>query len=157
MQGFEPFGSFGTFGEDLGQRGEMMFQPAFDLKESADGYHLRADLPGVKASDIDVSVVGNRLTISGKREVEERREGETWHAIERNYGSFLRTVTLPEGASVDDVKASMVDGVLELTIPKSPDVQPRRVQISTTQKQPDQISPSMAKDQKKGNGGEARR
>ncbi|MDP2343629.1 MAG: Hsp20/alpha crystallin family protein [Deltaproteobacteria bacterium] len=153
MQGFEPFGDVDMPGI---RGGEMMFQPAFDLKETIDGYHLRADLPGVKASDIDVSVVGNRLTISGKRETEERREGETWHAIERNYGTFMRTVTLPEGANVDDVKASMVDGVLELTIPKSPDVQPRKVQITTTQKQPDQISAS--KDVKKGNGGgEARR
>ena len=152
MQGLDPLGDV-----DIGPiRGEMMFQPAFDLKETAEGYHLRADLPGVKASDVDVSVTGNRLTISGKRETEERREGETWHAIERNYGSFMRTVTLPEGANVEDVKASMNDGVLELTIPKRADVQPRKVQIGTTQKQPDQISASKP-EQKKGNGGEVRR
>lgn len=154
MQAFDPLGDV-----DVGpiRGGDVMFQPAFDLKETSEGYLLRADLPGVKASDIDVSVTGNRLTISGKRESEERREGETWHAIERNYGSFLRTVTLPEGASVDEVKASMVDGVLELTIPKHPDVQPRKVQISTTQKQPDQIPASKGDKNKGGNGGEVRR
>ncbi len=153
MQSFDPLGEIEVGGM---RGGELMFQPAFDLKETAEGYHLRADLPGVKASDIDVSVTGNRLTISGRRESEERREGETWHALERNYGTFMRTVTLPEGANVDDVKASMLDGVLELTIPKRPDVQPRKVQISTTQKQPDQIGTNKDKE-KRGNGGEQRR
>ncbi|MDP2344376.1 MAG: Hsp20/alpha crystallin family protein [Deltaproteobacteria bacterium] len=135
-------------------RGEMMFQPAFDLKETSDAYVLRADLPGVQIGDVDVSVTANRLSISGTRPTSDQQAGEVFHACELNYGNFLRTVTLPEGADVDHIKASMNNGVLELTIPKHPDVQPKRVKIDSMQKQPEPIG---AKTEKRGNGGEPRR
>jgi HSP20 family protein len=119
---WEPFRS------GLGDAGSA-FSPAFDVKETKDAYVVRADLPGVREADIDVSVTGNVVTISGRRELENREEGEQFFALERNYGTFMRTLTLPEGANLDDIKADLKDGVLALTIPKRPEVQPRRISI----------------------------
>jgi HSP20 family protein len=109
---------------------QASFVPAFDVKETKDAYTVRADLPGVRDSDIDLSVTGNVVTISGRREQEQREEGDQFFAVERSYGTFMRTLTLPEGANLDDVKAELKDGVLTLVIPKRPEVQPRRINIS---------------------------
>jgi HSP20 family protein len=117
------------FRSSLGDGGGVSFQPAFDVKETKDAYVVRADLPGVREGDIDVSVTGNTLTLSGKREQENREENEQYFALERSYGTFMRTLTLPEGANLDDVRAELKDGVLALTIPKRPEVQPRRISI----------------------------
>jgi HSP20 family protein len=108
----------------------VRFAPAFDVKETADAYVFKADLPGVKEADLDIQLTGNRLTISGRRESEERREGETWYAVERSSGGFTRSFTLPEGADGEHVSAELKEGVLLLTLPKKPEVQPRRIQVS---------------------------
>jgi HSP20 family protein len=105
------------------------FTPAFDVKETKDAYVVRADLPGVRESDVDVSVTGNVVTVSGRREQENREEGDQFFALERSYGTFMRTLTLPEGADVENIKAELKEGVLALTIPKRPEVQPRRISI----------------------------
>ncbi len=122
----DPFRS--AFGEG-GWSEERAFAPAFDLKETKEAYVVRADLPGVKESDIELSVTGNVLTLSGRREQERREEGDQFFALERSYGSFMRTLSLPEGANLDDVKAELKDGVLTLHIPKRPEVQPRKIAI----------------------------
>jgi HSP20 family protein len=106
------------------------FSPAFDVEELKDAYLLKADLPGLTESDVDVTVVGNALTISGKREAEQDREGQLYYAIERGYGAFSRTFSLPDGANLDDLSASLKNGVLTLHIPKRPEVQPRKIVLS---------------------------
>ena len=113
--------------------GERMFAPTFDVKETGDSYIFRADLPGVKEDDLDISLTGNRLTVSGKREMEERKEGERYFAFERSYGSFTRTFTLPEGIDSESVRAEMKDGVLTLTVPKKPEVQPKKISVKPGQ------------------------
>jgi HSP20 family protein len=110
------------------------FTPAFDVKETKDAYVVRADLPGVRDSDVEISVTANVLTLSGRREQENREEGEQFFALERSYGSFMRTLTLPDGANLDDVKADMKDGVLTLVIPKRPEIQPRKISITRESK-----------------------
>jgi HSP20 family protein len=105
------------------------FMPSFDLKESKDAYVLRADLPGVKEDDIEVTVTGNVVTVSGKREQESREEGDQYFAIERSYGGFSRAFSLPDGANLDDVKADLKAGVLTVSIPKRPEVQPKKVSV----------------------------
>src|SRR5690348_1499776 len=110
---------------------EVAFVPKFEVKETQDAYVFKADLPGVKESDLEISVTGNRVAVSGKREEEERREDETFYAWERAYGSFSRTFTLPEGADTDNIRADMRDGVLTLVIPKKPEVQPKKVQVQS--------------------------
>ena len=106
-----------------------LFVPSFDVKENKEGYVFRADLPGVREDDLEISLTGNRLTISGKREQEKREQGETYYATERSYGSFSRAFTLPDGTDGDNVKAELKNGVLQVTVPKKPEVQPKRITI----------------------------
>ena len=103
-----------------------LFSPSFDVKENKDGYVFRADLPGVREEDLDISLTGNRLTISGKREQEKHEQGDTYYASERSYGSFSRAFTLPDGTDGENVKADLKNGVLQVIVPKKPEVQPRR-------------------------------
>jgi HSP20 family protein len=106
-----------------------MFLPDFEVKETKDGYLFKADLPGVKEDDLEISLTGNRLVVSGKREVEKQEENETYFARERSYGTFTRTFTLPEGADVDHAKADLKNGVLTLVVPKKAEMQPRRIEV----------------------------
>jgi HSP20 family protein len=110
-----------------------LFAPSFDVKENKEGYVFRADLPGVREEDLEISLTGNRLTISGKREQEKREQGETYYASERSYGSFSRAFTLPNGTDGDNVKAELKNGVLQVTVPKKPEVQPKKITIAGDQ------------------------
>lgn len=107
------------------------YQPAFDLVEKQDSYLLRADLPGVEAKDLDISVTGNRITISGKRESEQREEIEGYYSAERFYGSFSRTFTLPVDVDADHVNAELASGVLTLVVPKRPEMQGRKIEVKS--------------------------
>ena len=110
-------------------RSVSSFLPTFDVKETKDAYIFRADLPGVKEADLEISLTGSRLAISGHREQESREQGETYYATERSYGAFSRAFTLPDGIDGDNVNAELKNGVLHVTIPKKPEVQPRRITI----------------------------
>jgi HSP20 family protein len=116
-------------GEPLLAADFRAFAPTFDVKETKDAYIFRADLPGVKEEDLEIQLTGNRLTISGRREEEKREQGETYYATERSYGSFSRTFTLPEGADGEHVTADLKSGVLQLAVPKKPEVQPKKISI----------------------------
>jgi HSP20 family protein len=105
------------------------FSPQFDVKETKDGYLFKADLPGIEEKDLDLTLTGNRLTISGKREAEEHEEGDQYFAWERSHGSFTRSFTLPEGVSADDAAAELKNGVLTVFVPKSPEKQPRKISL----------------------------
>lgn len=107
------------------------FFPSFDIRESSEGYLFQADLPGVKQEDLDIQLSGNRLSISGKREAEARAEGENRFISERSFGSFCRTFNLPEGVDGNAVKAELRNGVLNLLVPKVPEVQPRKIAIAS--------------------------
>ena len=109
----------------------LTFLPSFEVKETKDGYLFKADLPGVKEKDLDISLTANRLTVSGKREEEEKQEDERYFCYERSYGSFSRSFTLPEGVDPDSVHAELKEGVLTLNISKKPEVKPRRIEIKT--------------------------
>lgn len=105
------------------------FTPRFDVKETKDTYVIKADLPGLKDEDVEVSLNGNMLSISGNREEEHKEEGEQFYAMERSYGSFSRSFTLPDGADGEHVTADLKNGVLTLHIPKRPDAQPKKITI----------------------------
>lgn len=113
------------FGSD-----ERAFYASFDVRENKDAFVFKADLPGIKESDIDITLNANMLTISGKREAETRDQQDTWYAVERSFGSFARSFTLPEAADVDHIKAELKDGVLTLVLPKKPELQPRKISVS---------------------------
>jgi HSP20 family protein len=106
------------------------FAPSFDVKENKDGYVFRADLPGVREEDLEISLTGNHLAISGHREQEKHEQGETYYASERSYGSFSRAFTLPDGTEGESVKAELKNGVLQVIVPKKPEVQPRKITLS---------------------------
>ena len=105
------------------------FMPAFEVKETKDGYLFKADVPGVKEQDIEVTLTGDRLTISGKRDEEKREQTDTYYSCERSYGSFTRSFTLPEGVDTNHVNAELKSGVLTVAVGKRPEVQPKRIDV----------------------------
>ena len=116
-------------GERGGLAAASAFAPRFDVKETKDAYVIKADMPGVKEEELDVSLNGNLLTISGKREADHHDEGDAYYAIERSYGSFARSFTMPESVDGAGVTADLKNGVLAVYIPKKPEAQPRRIAI----------------------------
>ena len=107
------------------------FNPSFDVTESNDAFVFKADLPGAKKEDIEINTTGNRLQISGKREAEKEKKSETVYTYERQYGSFVRSFTLPEGTDLEHAKSELKDGVLTLVVPKLPGAQTKKIPIST--------------------------
>jgi HSP20 family protein len=105
------------------------FAAAFDVKETKESYIFKADVPGIKEQDLDISITGDRLTISGKRETEELDKDETYYTFERSYGSFSRSFTLPVGANPEPVKVELKEGVLTLVFPKRPEVLAKKIPI----------------------------
>ena len=104
--------------------------PAMDLVETADHYVLRADLPGLSDDDVNVQFEDNVLTISGERKTQHEQHEEGYYRIERAFGSFARSLTLPDGVNADAVQAHFDRGVLEIRIPKPEQKKPRQVQIT---------------------------
>lgn len=107
-----------------------MWNPSFDVSENADSYLFKADLPGVKPEEIEISATGNRIQISGKRELETEEKKDTMYTYERQFGSFTRAFTLPEGADVDHAKSELKDGVLTLVIPKLAAAQAKKIAVT---------------------------
>src|SRR5579875_595813 len=103
---------------------------AMDLVETQDDFVLRADLPGLSESDVNIELEDNVLTISGERKAEHEERKEGYYRVERSWGSFSRSLTLPEGVDPQGVAASFDRGVLEVRIPKPEARRPRKVQIS---------------------------
>jgi HSP20 family protein len=110
---------------------ETGFSPSFEVKENKDGYMFKADLPGVQDKDVEVKLVGDRLTISGKREAEREDKDDTYYAYERSFGSFMRSFTLPSGIDADHVLAELKDGVLSVVIPKKEAAQGKTISIKS--------------------------
>jgi HSP20 family protein len=104
--------------------------PPMDLVETDDHYVLRADLPGLSEEDINVQLEDNVLTISGERKSDHEQQQEGYYRLERAFGSFSRSLTLPEGVDPDGVQAHFERGVLEIKILKPEQKKPRQVQIS---------------------------
>lgn len=103
--------------------------PAVDIIEEKDHFLLRADVPGVNAEDIDVSMDAAVLTVSGVRHPETRGEKTELRRAERSKGHFLRSFTLPETARPDGISAKSSNGILEISIPKQPEIQARRITV----------------------------
>jgi HSP20 family protein len=102
-----------------------------DLVEAEDHFVLKADLPGLAEEDVNIEVQDGTLTISGQRKAEHEEREKGWYRIERSFGSFNRSLTLPDGVDADRIEASFSHGVLELRIPKPEERKPRRIEISS--------------------------
>ena len=133
---------FNTFFEQpapgRGNGGARRWMPAMDLVETADHYVLRADLPGLSDEDVNVQLEDNMLTISGERKAEHESEQEGYYRLERAFGAFLRSLTLPDGVEPDGVQAHFDRGVLEIRIPKPAQKKPRQVQITLGERSADE-------------------
>ena len=105
--------------------------PRVDIHEEKDRFVVLADVPGVEPKDIDITAENGVLTIRGERRSEKRDTDNGYERVERVSGTFLRRFTLPEGANTESIKAKQTHGVLEVTIPKAPAVQPRRISIDS--------------------------
>jgi HSP20 family protein len=111
------------------------FTPDFEIKETKEGFVFKADLPGIKEKDLEISMTGNRLTISGTRQAEKEESTDTYYACERSYGSFTRAFTLPEGTDGGNhTRAELNEGVLTLILPKKPELKPRRIEVKVSDK-----------------------
>jgi len=118
------------FGRGVGNAGRARrWVPAMDLVEQNDELVLRADLPGLDGDDVTIEVKDNALTVTGERKAGHEEKAEGFHRVERAYGSFSRSLTLPEGIDADAVTAEFDKGVLEVRIPKPEERKPHRVQI----------------------------
>lgn len=121
-------GFFG--GRGNGSSHTRRWVPAMDLSESEDNLVLRADLPGVSEDDVSVEVKDGVLTLAGERSDRHEKKTEGYHRVERAYGSFSRSLTLPDGIDAEKVHAEFENGVLEVTIPKPEARKPHKVAIA---------------------------
>ncbi len=104
--------------------------PTMDVRETDDHFEVTVDLPGLEPSDVSVTFEDGVLTISGKREITSDRSDETFHRIERSYGSFARSLRLPRAADGEKIEASFDKGVLTVTVPKAEIAKPRTIEVT---------------------------
>lgn len=103
--------------------------PPVDIRETEEALVLAAELPGLTKEDVEITLENNILTLAGERKLEKDAKGETWHRVERAYGSFSRSFTLPASVRTDRVEAVFADGILTVTLPKMEESKPRRISI----------------------------
>src|SRR5215218_8078242 len=131
----EPFSGdlhrlFNTLFEDRASVAQQRWVPSMDLVEADDHFVLKADLPGLSEEDVNIEVRDNALTISGERKAEHEQRERGWYRVERSFGSFSRSLSLPEGVDPERIKAEFHNGVLEVQIPKPEERKPRRIAIT---------------------------
>jgi len=131
-----PFRDVERFTEDMDYwvparrfRKMMPWSPDMDIKETDSEIMMKADLPGMKMEDIDVSVEDGRLVICGERKMEKEEKGKDYVRTERSYGSFSRSFNLGVPVKEDKIRASYKDGVLEVTIPKVEPKKPKKIKV----------------------------
>jgi HSP20 family protein len=105
--------------------------PALNVTQDNDAFYVRAEIPGIKPSDLEVSAVRNRISIEGRREIPGETDRVSYHRKERADGAFSRVITLPTEVNADRVEARYADGVLALTLPKTDQAKPRQITVKT--------------------------
>jgi HSP20 family protein len=144
---WEPLREFGTLQNEMNRLFDTVFDapapanrtarrwmPAMDLVETGDHFVLRADLPGLSEDDVKIEFEDRTLTVSGERKVEHESKNEGFHRVERAFGAFSRSLTLPEGVDPEAVTATFDRGVLEVSIPKPEARKPKRIEIGSAPK-----------------------
>ncbi len=116
--------------------GHRRWIPAMDLVETDEHLVLRADLPGLSEDDVEVEIKDGVLTVSGERKAEHEEKQEGYYRVERAFGRFSRSLTLPKGIDPEAVTASFTNGVLEVRIPKPEERKPRKISIAVGDSQP---------------------
>jgi HSP20 family protein len=119
----------GSSSSDATNSSDVTWLPVVDVHEEAERFVVRADLPGVDPKDVEITAEKGVLTIRGQRHAEKRDNTNGYERVERVSGAFLRRFSLPESAETSAIKAKQSNGVLEVTIPKLPQVQPQRISV----------------------------
>ena len=115
----------------FGRHGDQVsaWMPTLDVYEKDDKFHIHADLPGLKREEIDITVDGSTLTISGEKRKDNETKEDGYYCAERFYGKFRRSVDLPSSVDTSKVEAKYKDGVLEITVPKSEAARPKQIKV----------------------------
>jgi HSP20 family protein len=111
---------------------EAEWAPAVDVSETVDKVEIKAEVPGMEAKDIEISLSGDLLTIKGEKKSEREEKKENYHLVERSYGSFSRSLKLPAAVAADKIEASYKQGVLSITCPKKEEAKPKAIEIKAT-------------------------
>ena len=156
---WEPFREFSTLQDRMNRlfresyndagRDESLttssFAPAVDVYEDEHKVALKIEVPGIEEKDIDVRVENNTLTVQGERKIEKEEKEENYRRVERQYGSFTRTFTLPQTVDTENVSASYDKGVLNITLPKKAEAKPKQIKVNVgSGKQIESKGPSKA-------------
>jgi len=120
-----------TLSRSLAEFGNVWY-PSIDVSEDDKNVYLRADLPGMKKEEINISMEEDVLVIKGERKIEEEKKGKNHHIIERGYGSFQRSIQLGTAVEHDKINAKYKDGVLEVVLPKIEKEKPKKINIEAT-------------------------
>jgi len=120
---------FDGFARNLSGRVAGALMPNMDMSESDKEIEITAELPGLEEKDVQLNVADNILTIRGEKKNEREEKDKDYHLLERNYGSFMRTVELPPGVDPDSIKAVIAKGVLKVTVPKPAPSQARKIEV----------------------------
>ena len=112
--------------------GSGKWSPAIDVAENDQELTVRAELPGIDPKDLEVTVTGNQLVLSGEKKESSEHEGKDFHQSETHYGSFRRSIPLPEGIDTEHVDAQYANGVLTLRLPKTPQAATKRIEVKVT-------------------------
>ena len=121
---------FSGFPERRRELLESEWAPRVDIAETDDNVVVTAELPGVNQDNVDITVVNDVLTLKGEKKDEKEIKKENYHRIERSYGNFQRSVSLPTGVQADKAKATYKDGILTVTIPKAEESKPKSIKIN---------------------------
>jgi HSP20 family protein len=105
------------------------WSPSLDVSETDDAVLVHAEIPGIDPKELDISVVGDTLTIRGEKKDETEQSGRNYHRVERRYGSFTRSLTLPATVDADNVTATARQGVLQIRLPKKEEAKAKRVEV----------------------------
>lgn len=122
---------FDGFARNLSGRVAGALMPSMDLSETDKEIEITAELPGLEEKDVQLNVSDNILTIRGEKKNEREEKDKDYHLLERNYGSFTRTVELPTGVDPDSIKAVIAKGVLKVTVPKPAPSQTRKIEVKS--------------------------
>ena len=140
---WEPFREFATLQDRMnrlfresfsGSQDESLttttFAPAVDVYEDEHNVSLKIEVPGINEKDIDVRVENNTLTVHGERKIEKEEKEENYRRVERQYGSFTRSFTLPQTVDAENVSANYDKGVLKITLPKKAEAKPKQIKVN---------------------------
>ena len=121
-----------SYSDDMPGSGIAGVFPLANLSEDKDAYYVRAELPGIKANDLDISITGKTLSISGERSITAHGDKVKYHRREREAGSFSRVITLPGQADANKVEAQCSNGVLTIVLPKAESAKPKQIAVKAS-------------------------